>query len=236
MSRSFGAFGLSLLPLLWGCHSIAVHGNGHPASEKRDLDGFVAIDSRGSFDTKVAQGETFSVTVNIDSNLLHVLQTRVDGSTLVIDSDEGVSDILPGPHVTVTMPHLQSCTLAGSGRIDVISCRESTPVSMLLSGSGDLTFDGAAPSVSARLDGSGSADLAGSADRVDLFLTGSGSINATALAATNGSVNLSGSGEISATINGRADVSLSGSGNIDLFGGVVLEHFSDSGSGDIRVH
>jgi hypothetical protein len=236
MFRSYSAFCLCLLPLLSGCRSFDVRGNGQPATETRNLDGFVAIDGRGSFDTRVEQGETYSVRVNIDSNLLHVLRTRVEGTTLVVDSDESVSDILPGPHVTVTMPHFQSAELSGSGRIDVASCRETKPVSLVLSGSGDVTFNGAAPSVSARLEGSGDVDLAGSADQVDLYLGGSGSINASALPASTGSVRLSGSGGVSATINGRADVSLSGSGDIDLFGRVVLGQWSNSGSGDIHVH
>ena len=45
-----------------------------------------------------------------------------------------------------------------------------------------------------------------------------------------------GSGNVRATINGPADVSLSGSGDIDLYGDVVLQRSSKSGSGAIRVH
>ena len=70
MSRSYSVFGLCLLPLLVGCNGFAVRGNGQPATEKRELDGFVAIDSRSSFDTRIEQGDAFSVTVNIDSNLV----------------------------------------------------------------------------------------------------------------------------------------------------------------------
>jgi hypothetical protein len=175
------------------------------------------------------------VTVSVDSNVLPVLRTRVDGETLVIDSDESVSHLLPGPHVTVTMPHFQSADLSGSGRIDVAS-RETTPVSLRLSGSGDVTYSGVAPSVHAALDGSGNVDLAGSADQIDLDLGGSGNINATALPASSGTIHLRGSGGVSATINGRADVSLDGSGDIDLFGSVTRGAWASPGSGDIRVH
>src|SRR5881394_2707141 len=146
MPRSYGVFGLCLLPLLVGCNGFALRGNGQPATEKRALDGFVAIDSRSSFDTRIEQGDAYSVTVNIDSNLVRALRTRIDGATLVIDTDESVDETLPGPHVTVTMPHMESAKLSGSGRIDVLSRRETSPVALDLSGSGDITFDGVAPS------------------------------------------------------------------------------------------
>jgi Putative auto-transporter adhesin, head GIN domain len=219
-----------------GACSNAVHGNGQPASEDRPLSGFVAVESASSFDVKVERGNTFSVHVHVDSNIEPLLRTRVVGDTLVIGSDEQVTDLLPGPHVTVTMPRLTSATLSGSGLFSAAGFEEHDPVSLDLSGSGNLDFQGSAPAITARLDGSGEIDLAGSSDQLDLELDGSGSIDARALPARVGSVGLAGSGQVLATLAERVDVSLSGSGHIDLFGGAAIAHASKSGSGEIEQH
>jgi hypothetical protein len=229
------ALSLSLFVLLTSCDP-SVRGNGQPALETRPLEGFVDVDSKGDLDVRIEQGDTFAVAVHIDANLLPLVETRVVGETLQISSDSHLDTDLAGPHVTVRMPAVAGATLSGSGRITVSSVKESHPVRLRLAGSGNVDFDGTAPAVDVKLDGSGDVNLAGSTDHVALDLSGSGSIDAANLPAAAGSIHLSGSGNVRATINGAADVSLSGSGNVDLYGAVTLQRSSKSGSGSIRVH
>jgi hypothetical protein len=226
---------LSLSVTLAACDP-SVQGNGQQATEVRPLGGFSAVDSESSFDVRVEQGDTFSVAVHIDSNLLPLVRTWVSGGTLHLDSYHHLEPIVPGPHVTVRMPALTQATLAGSGRMSVLGVQGAAPLAIRLSGSGNVDFDGSAPSVVASLDGSGDVNLAGKTGNVRLDLSGSGSIDAANLLATSGTVDLAGSGNIRATIHGPASAVLRGSGDIDLYGEVVLERASKSGSGDIRVH
>jgi hypothetical protein len=213
-----------------------VDGNGQPAMETRAIEGFDAVDSKGDFEVRVEQGDSFQVAVNLDSNLLSLLQTRVVGSKLEITSDHHLNTHLAGPHVTVKMPDVAAAELSGSGRLTVLSIHEAHPVSVQLSGSGTVDFDGTAPLIRADVSGSGDINLAGTADEIRLGLSGSGYIDAVSLAAQAGSVNIAGSGSVRATINGPADVVLSGSGDVDLYGDVALQHMSKTGSGAIRVH
>jgi hypothetical protein len=136
----------------------------------------------------------------------------------------------------VRMPSVTGATLSGSGRVAVLSVHETRPVTLRLSGSGNMDFTGTAPVVKANLSGSGDVNLAGSTERVTVDVAGSGTVDAANLAAAAGSIALSGSGSVRATVNGPVDVSLAGSGDIDLFGDVTLQHSSKSGSGSIRVH
>jgi hypothetical protein len=204
--------------------------------EVRSLDGFIGVECDGSFDVRVEQGDSFAVAVHIDSNLLPFVRTWVSGGALHIGSDRHLATRVPGPHVTVRMPEVTSATLSGSGKLAVVGFAGTRPLSLRLSGSGDVDFAGTAPSIDVGLDGSGDVNLAGSTDRIRLDLSGSGSIDAANLIATSGSIDLAGSGNVRATINGPADATLRGSGEIDLYGNVVLQHSSKSGSGDIRVH
>ena len=234
MSRLYAAV-CFIVPLTSSCFS-SVRGNGEPAMEIRSLEGFVDVDSKGSLDVRVEQSDTFSIAVNIDSNLLPLVETRVVGSTLLITSDQHLSTHLPGPHISVKMPRVAGAYLSGSGHVAVLSVNESNPVALRLSGSGALDFDGTAPVVDVDVSGSGDVNLAGSTDRLSADLAGSGGIDAANLPARAGSIALSGSGNVRATINGPADVSVSGSGDVDLYGDVELQRSSKSGSGAIRVH
>ena len=235
MRRFHAALFVTFIAPLASCFS-SVHGNGEPAMETRSIEGFIDVDSKGSLDVRVEQGDTFSVAVNIDSNLLSLVETRVVGKTLVISSYQSLSTHLPGPHVSIKMPQVAGAYLSGSGRVALTSVHESGPVALRLSGSGAIDFSGTAPSVDVDVSGSGDVNLAGSADRLSADLAGSGAIDAASLPAAAGSIDLSGSGNVRATINGPVDVALRGSGNIDLYGDVTLQHSSKSGSGAIRVH
>jgi hypothetical protein len=228
-----GCFAFSSVVL--GCANV-VHGNGIPASEVRPVEGFDAVESAGSFDVKVERRDTFLVRVDVDSNILPLLRTRVSGGTLIIGSDEPVDDLLPGPHVTITMPRVTGATLSGSGLLTVEGVQQAEAVSLDLTGSGKIDFQGTASAVTAGLGGSGEVNLSGSTDRLAVHLDGSGSVDARGLAARVGSVDLAGSGDVQATVTERVDVSLSGSGHIDLYGGAAIGDASKSGSGDIRRH
>jgi hypothetical protein len=235
MNRRHAVLCLSLLLPIAACFP-SVHGNGQPALETRPLEDFGEVDSSGAFDVRIEHGDSYSVAISIDSNLLPLVETSVVGSTLRIGSRYHLAHALPGPHVMVRMPAVGAATLSGSGHLAVVSVHETRPVALRLFGSGHVDFDGRAPTVSVHLDGSGDVNLAGSAEGVVLDLSGSGTIDAANLLANAGSIDLDGSGNVRATINGPVDASLSGSGDIDLFGNITLQRSSKSGSGSIRVH
>jgi hypothetical protein len=235
MRRFHAALFVTLTLPLASCFS-SVRGNGEPAMETRNLEGFLDVDSKGSLDVRVEQGDAFSVAVNIDSNLVPLVETRVVGNTLIISSYQSISTHLPGPHVSIKMPRVAGAYLSGSGHVAVSSVHESGPVTLRLSGSGAIDFSGTAPAVDVDVSGSGDVSLAGSTDRISADLAGSGAIDAANLPAGAGAIDLSGSGNVRATVNGPVDVTLRGSGDIDLYGDVTLQHSSKSGSGDIRVH
>ena len=221
--------------LLSGCFWVR-EGNGHRVRETRELPEFSRIDVDGSFDVTVEQGEQSSVRVSIDSNLIRFVRTHVVGDTLHIDSAESLHAEVSGPHVSVVTPRLERASLTGSGLLVLRAIEGDEPLELELDGSGDVSFEGSAPEISVRVDGSGTVALAGETERVVLRLSGSGEIDAEALDASRGTIDLEGSGDIAATVHDEVDVSLAGSGNIDLYGGADIAGMSHSGSGDVQQH
>jgi len=120
-----------------------------------------------------------------------------------------------GPHVLVTMPTLRSLESDGSGDVDV-QTSERGALALTSSGSGDLTFRGEAGTLDAVVDGSGDLVLAGSADAVTLVSAGHGDLVASELSAGEGTIDCSGSGNLTAQLAGDVRVAASGSGDVTL--------------------
>jgi hypothetical protein len=224
------------LVCLAACDMFGVDGNGQRVTQTRQVDDFDRVDARGSLDVQVQSGEVVSAALRIDSNLIDKIETRVVGHELRIDNTEPFGSTLPGPHVLVSMPQLMAAKLSGSGRLAVAGFEQDADVALQLSGSGELAFSGKVPGLSVELSGSGEVSLEGSAEHEMLDLSGSGRIDARELAASDAALNLSGSGELRATVNGAVDVDLDGSGDIDLYGDYDVQRRSRKGGGSIREH
>jgi hypothetical protein len=217
-----------------GCAD-GIEGNGQRVTEERPLAGFSRVDSATSVDVEIEQGDDFAVSVSVDSNVLPELRTRVVGDLLQIDSRRDLDDLVAGPHVRVTLPALRVASLSGSGALRVRAVDSTESLALLLSGSGGIDFVGEEPEVVVRLSGSGVVALTGGAERIDLQLDGSGDIDASALEAADGRLELSGSGSIRASLSSTADVELSGSGDIYLSGDATVTRQSLDGSGALHT-
>jgi hypothetical protein len=229
-----GSWAAGLL-LLAGCGLLGVDGNGERVNEVRALEGFSAVESDGSLDVEITRGDVFHVEVSIDSNLLRRVHTDVVGDVLRID-EESIGDTVAGPHIIVTMPLLRRASLNGSGGLSAAGFQQTEPVSLVLDGSGDLSFAGDVPRLDVGVSGSGDARVSGTAPALGVALDGSGTVDARSLDATTADLSLSGSGDIAASVSGSARVEISGSGDVDLYGGATLDRIDVSGSGSVRQH
>jgi hypothetical protein len=227
---------LPFIAALSGCDVFAIEGDGRVTVVTRSVAPFTEVDAESSLDVEIRQGHGFEVELHLDKNLVSHVTTRVEDGRLIIESDRDLDTHVKGPEVVVTMPELSRAVLGGSGLLTIDSWGSEGPIVLVLSGSGDLEFDGDVPEVTASLDGSGDASLRGRADNLDLTLSGSGDLDAKALLASRATLHLTGSGDVSANVDGPVDVSLSGSGDVDLFGRPRIGHESKGGSGDVIVH
>jgi Putative auto-transporter adhesin, head GIN domain len=226
----------TLVLTLSGCSCWGVDGNGDRVTESRQTSAFSRVRSDCDLDVEIVQGDESKLTVSIDSNLMDYVHTRVEGDTLHIDLTEDVGRVVEGPQVIVTTPSLTAAKLAGSGALSLELDEPKDALDLYLSGSGDLRFRGKTAALGAHLSGSGSMRLSGTTSDAELILSGSGEIRARDLTATSASIDLSGSGDITATVTDSVVVELNGSGDVDIYGGASLDGVKQNGSGDITQH
>ncbi len=233
-------FVLFFLPSL-ACATInatAVTGSGEIVTRTIDVSRFDVVTLAASGDVYIEQGQTESLIIEADDNILPLLRNRVIGGELILDTRPNQSLTPSQPIIyRLTVKDLSRLTLNGSGNF-FIEPLETKKIEIALGGSGNITFE----------------DL--TAEKVFIDLKGSGNIDIEELAADQIETTMPGSGDI--TLNGKAeiqDVSISGSGNYraadletsraeikipgsaDVFVWVLDELYTDvGGSGEIHYY
>ncbi len=196
--KLLGALVLAAVP---GCSHGEIDGNGDRIDEQREAGTFSRLRSDADLDVEIVQASQATLTVSIDENLQEYVETRVSDGVLYIDTTESIGDVVSGPHVLIAVPELYAAKLAGSGELSVELDQPDEPLDLFLSGSGEISFRGQTAVVGAYLGGSGDIRLEGSTGDMEMKLSGSGSIHGRSLAAESGSIELSGSGDVTATVH-----------------------------------
>ncbi len=198
--------------LVTNCTFWGVRGNGRLKTEYRNVAEFTKIDASGAYSIKVKVGESSSVRIKAEENLLSLIRTRVKGNTLIIDNKKNLSprkELL----IEITTKDLTSIECSGANDIEVVGINTDR-----------FEVD---------LSGAGSIELEGEVEKFFSDLSGAGSINARSLIANK--VYISVSGAASATVHAKEflDASVSGVGSIDYFGNPQNTKTNVSGVGSI---
>ena len=209
----------------WG----KVEGNGQLKKETRQVSNYTSIASSGSWDVMIAYGESNSIQVEGDANLLTYIETKVEDGKLSIKTTKNVS-LHSSNKITiyVSATRLTGVSLSGSG--DIIgkgNFFNEGNGNFKLSGSGtiNLAFN-KYKSVDISISGSGNIHLSGTSDEVSARISGSGNADCSGVIANQVSASISGSGNVNVFANTSLEANISGSGNVYYQGAAT----------DIRSH
>jgi len=233
----FTAFALPLpahaITINIGGDGNTVKGSGKEVTVARPVAAFSALRLDSSVDVQAHQGTAPSVTVHADDNIEPLIETVVDGDTLVVRTKKGSGYY--SHHkvmVDVVFTSLTAVQQRGSGdlHIDKIS---GPKFESSISGSGDLQIENAqVGAFTLSIAGSGDVVIAGTADEARFGIAGSGDINARNFAARKVNVSVSGSGDAHVNATEALEARVAGSGDVTYSGHPrdVSRHVSGSGS------
>jgi hypothetical protein len=188
-------------------------GSGVAATQARALPAFRTVELAGDNNVIVRVGATQSVVVHADSNLLARVTTKVRSGSLIIGTTSGSFNAKAPMFVTVSLPSIDAIRLQGAGNITVVGINSRSLI-VALPGSGVVHATGATTHLAATIGGEGTALLSN-------------------LTARNASAAISGDGSIMLTATRSLRASISGSGTI-LYGGSPAQvNKSVTGSGTI---
>jgi len=211
-----------------------VRGDGNVTQEKRTVSNFTGVETHGSIDIEVTQGD-YKVLVESDQNIIpYILTEVVDGRLQVRFKDGFNISNYSKAVVYVTAPSLRVFGIHGSGNINGKgTITGNDPADVMVSGSGNVNVALHCPGVTTEIHGSGNVSLAGETKDMSASVSGSGNVYAFDLKAENVKTSTHGSGDIETSASAKLDAEIYGSGNVSYKGSPQISTESH-GSGSIR--
>jgi hypothetical protein len=214
---TFGALALASATA-WAAFD-TVKGNGKIVKQTRPLAAFTGIALSLPGQVEVRIGNTESVTVEVDENLLALVETPVEKGTLEIRAKKGVNIEARSIKLVVQARQIERLALGGAGTIDTDALR-SPKLLLEVGGSGSINVKSTeSETVSAALGGSGSVKLAGGNTRkLSVSIGGSGDVHAGQLKAADVEVSIGGSGDATVWASNALQAAVAGSGDVNYYG------------------
>lgn len=210
-------------------------GSGNIIEETRKVSGFDSISVDYPASVFISQGNTESLKVEADDDVLPGLKTEVMNNELrIYYKKDGDKRINPTKTIviTITVKDLKAVDFSSAGELtmDGIS---SDGLDISLSGAGNIDLnDVNVKELSVNMSGAGSMTASGTADDLSLNISGFGDFNGKDLQSKTGSVNISGAGGASVWTEDKLDATISGAGSVDYYGSPdnVTKHINGVGS------
>ena len=180
-------------------------------------------------------GDSFTVTITADDNLLEYLEVELQGSTLVLGlrniSVEGAT-----LKAAITMPALERLRLSGASDVTLSGFRSTGALALHLSGASCVR--GAVESATALITCSGASKVAltGLARDLTVHASGKSGVNLEGFSVANARVGLSGASQAQVTVRQHLDYDLSGSSHLGYAGSPDIGLRSVSGSSRVTRH
>ncbi len=221
--------------ITFGNNSNMVRGSGNVVRETRPVSGFTSIALTCAGDVQLTQGDTDSLVIEAEDNILPLLVSEVNGSQLRLKTRPNTSyRTTRGVHFIITVKALNAIQRSASGNVDASEITTSS-FNLVLNGSGNVNLAGLqASSLTVEVTGSGNANVGGGqAGQLTASLHGSGDFTAPNLESQSAQVTVTGSGMARVWTKSTLSATVSGSGDLEYYGSPAVSQ-NVTGSGRIR--
>ncbi len=223
-----------IVTVLTSCNMFCEKGSGNPTSEVREVLEFDEIDINGQASVFLEQGIEAKVEVEIDSNLLEFVKTKVSGMKLKIYDDKCLEEVTKY-EIHITVPTLSSLYVDGSVSITSESLIKSDNLFIKTLGSGDVHLGVDTEDLETVTKGSGNLKLFGQTVNFEIDLDGAGSIDAFGLLSKTVDADVDGAGTCKINVSEKFYGDVGGSGKIYYKGNPKKVKTDVSGSGSIKA-
>lgn len=209
-----------------------VSGTGASHQNTITMDPFDAIAVEGAIDVIVTKGDHQEVSIEGQSELIELVNTKVAGGKWHITTSKCYMTNAPFV-VHVVTPMLSSITVEGSSSVHSADVFGSGNTSLSTTGSGDIEVEGInEKTLNIEVTGSGSISVRGTCTDLDGSLSGSGDLLAKELTANAAKLSVEGSGSATITAITSLEATVMGSGDVQ-YGGKPTVNAQVEGSGSV---
>ena len=184
--------------------------SGKLQTQQKNLSDFTIINIQSGFQAQISQGDSYSVSITADNNVINRINVNQTGNTLTIGLQLASIFNIGTLKAQITMPDLQEIHLSGGANANVAGFVMTHDLSVSESGGSTLKMDGQASSLSASC------------------LGGSG-LELSELKVDSATVTLSGGSTGNINVSGRLDADLSGGSSLVYAGNPTLGTITTTG-------
>lgn len=222
------AYCLVALPLLLAATALLsfssqnnerIKGNGNVKEESREASAFTDISTSGVYKVIIEQGNTHSIRVEAEDNLLPYIVTDISRGELSIHSKKGYN-IQPTKDIKVyiTLQKVEKLSASGASGFTSKGKLTSDRILLDLSGATDANLDIRTHELKVGVSGAGNITLKGNTDKADYGVSGSADISALDLTTDEAKLGISGTGKANVFVQKSLNVVISGMGNVKYKG------------------
>jgi hypothetical protein len=216
-------------------NSEKVQGNGNVKKQARELAHFTGVSLSLPAQMDLRIGNTESITIETDDNLLPLIETVIEDGTLKIRPNKRNMNLNSKTmKIVVQAKDVSRLSLGGSGSIDADALKGGK-VQFDLGGSGSIYVKGVeSDSMSVSVGGSGNLRTGGGwTKQLSVSIGGSGDVDLGQVKAKEASVSVAGSGEATVAASDALSVTIAGSGDVNYYGDPKVSK-SVVGSGGVK--
>jgi hypothetical protein len=210
----------------------SIKGNGHLATESRDIGTVHKIKIRGPIDVELTPGNT-ALKVEADENLMNYIITEKEDGWLVVKTKNNYN--LKTNHriiVYVSTDMIESVHIQGSGNVKGEGkFNGGSKLDIDIAGSGNVDIEVNTPKIDVDIKGNGSVVLAGETRNATVEIKGSGDYQAIDLLTETTNIDIMGSGDAKVFADENLNAEIKGSGSVYYKGkGMVRTDIKGSGT------
>ena len=234
---------VTLVTVLAGCDSddgrsvvssggSAVEGSGVLVTRTEDVSDFDELEISNTFNATVVQGDSFSVNLRVDDNIVEHLRVERIGSTLRVGLRDGNYNNLTA-EATVVMPDIERLSLSGVTPAQISGFAFEHDLAIKCSGVSSISGSASAGEVEMTVSGVSSVQLDGSATSLDLEVSGVSVARLEDFPVARATVVLSGVSSAVLRVGDTLSVTASGTSNLSFHGTPSVEMVSISGGATV---
>jgi hypothetical protein len=229
-------FGLLMAVLLTGCVPTTLTGSGNVVTQEEPITDFDKVDISHSFDVYISQGESFSVVIRVDDNLVEHLQVVKQGSTLKIGLKPNRNYTIRNAtmEAEVTMPELTGLDLSGASHANITGFKSTKDLTVDLSSASSLHGDIEAGDISIDLSSRSEMTLTGSGGDATIDISSGSNLDLSEFAVTNARVEASSASTATVNASGRLDVDASSASNVYYLGDPTMGEIDTSSESSVE--
>jgi hypothetical protein len=211
-----------------------IRGSGELITQDFQVSDFDRLDFNGIGNIIITQGETESLQVEAERNVIERLEISSGGKMLKIGYKNNFFNIIPTKTINfyLSVKDLREISISGVGSI---KCDKLTTddLSIDSSGAGSVDMNLITTVFEMALSGAGKVNITGQTQSQSIDISGAGSYNAKEFTSKDCEISISGLGRATVNASDTLDVNMSGLGSVEYIGKPAISQ-EISGGGSVK--